>query len=86
MTRLQALCDIYTALCVYNANSPRPVRVMDCSKEVCQEEPKEEPVSDIVLPNSTSLDDSITGGGGVVIGQDAQCCWVEFVKVVTKGR
>jgi hypothetical protein len=55
-----------------------------CSQEVCQEEPKEKPVGDIALPNSTSLAHSIAGGGGVVIEQDAQCSWVEFVKVVTK--
>ena len=35
--------------------------------EVCQEEPKEEPVYDIALPNSTSYVHSIAGGGGVVI-------------------
>ena len=50
---------------------------MDCSSEemleVYQEEPKEEPVSDIALPNSTSLALSIAGGGGVVIEQEAQC-------------
>jgi hypothetical protein len=56
-----------------------------CSQEVCQEEPKEEPVGDIALPNSTSLAHSIAGGGGVVIEQDAQCSWVEFVKTVTRG-
>ena len=42
------------------------------SVEVCQEEPKEEPVYDIVLPNSTSYAHSIAGGGGVVIAQDFQ--------------
>ena len=49
---------------------------VDCSAEelleVCQEEPKEEPVYDIVLPNSTSYDNSIAGGGSVVIEQECQ--------------
>ena len=47
---------------------------VDCSAEelleVCQEEPKEEPVYDIVLPNSTSYVYSIAGGKGVVIEQE----------------
>ena len=44
---------------------------MDCSSEemleVNQEEPKEEPVYDIVLPNSTSYVHSIASGVGAVI-------------------
>ena len=39
----------------------------------------QEPVGDIVLPNSTSLGDSIAGGGGVVIKQDAQCLTTQVV-------
>ena len=35
--------------------------------EVYQEEPKEEPVYDIALPNSTSYGHSIAGGEGLVI-------------------
>jgi hypothetical protein len=53
---------------------------MVCSQEVYQEEPKEEPVGDIALPNSTSLAHSITGGGGTVTGQNAQSSMIEFVK------
>ena len=49
--------------------------------EVNQEEPKEEPVYDIVLPNSTSYGHSIAGGGGLVIEQEVQSCWVKIVKV-----
>ena len=41
-----------------------------CKEEVCQEEPKEEPVYDIALPNSTSHGPSIAGGGGAVFGQE----------------
>ena len=39
------------------------------NQEVYQEEPKEEPVYDIVLPNSTSYGNSIAGGGGAVTQQ-----------------
>ena len=42
------------------------------NQEVYQEEPKEEPVYDIVLPNSTSYVYSIAGGKGVVIEQEWQ--------------
>ena len=46
---------------------------MDASSEemleVNQEEPKEEPVYDIALPNSTSYVHSIAGGGGAVTQQ-----------------
>jgi hypothetical protein len=64
--------------CLLNATNEREQATVvcltvACSQEVCQEEPKEEPVSDIALPNSTSLGVSIAGGKGVVIEQDAQC-------------
>ena len=46
---------------------------VDCSSEemleVNQEEPKEEPVYDIALPNSTSHGPSIAGGGDAVTQQ-----------------
>jgi hypothetical protein len=51
-----------------------------CSQEVCQEEPKEKPVGDIALPNSTSLAHSIAGGGGAVTMQNAQSSTLELVK------
>jgi hypothetical protein len=51
-----------------------------CSQEVCQEEPKEKPVGDIALPNSTSLVYSIAGGGGAVTMQNAQSSTLELVK------
>jgi len=54
------------------------------NKEVYQEEPKEEPVSDIALPNSTSLVHSIAGGGGVVTAQKAQSIYKKVVKLVIK--
>ena len=41
-----------------------------CKEEVCQEEPKEEPMCNVALPNSTSHVPSIAGGGGGVIGQE----------------
>ena len=55
-----------------------------CSQEVCQEEPKEKPVGDIALPNSTSLAHSIAGSGGIVTRQNAQSSTVEFVKYFVK--
>ncbi len=63
-----------------NANRPRSFVTMVCSQEVYQEEPKEEPVGDIALPNSTSLAHSIAGDRGAVTMQNAQSSTLELVK------
>ena len=56
---------------------------VDCSSEemleVNQEEPKEEPVYDIVLPNSTSYVHSIASGVGAVIRHLWQCSRAKVV-------